>query len=130
MKAYSLDLRQKIIDAYTNQEGSIRQVAQRFKVAKSFVQKLLKRYREEGTLAPKAQGGGFAAKLSEHLHVVEQLVEQENDATLAELCEHLYQDTGVRVSQSTLCRQLQQLKLTRKKSLTMPPKLRRSGCKS
>jgi len=118
MKAYSLDLHQKIIHAYTNQEGSIRQVAQRFKVAKSFVQKLLKRYREEGTIAPKPQEGGFAAKLAEPLHVVEQWVEQENDATLAELCEHLYQDPGVRVSQSTLCRQLQQLKLTR------------SGCKS
>jgi len=86
MKAYSLDLRQKIIEAYPkNQEWSIRQLAQRIKVAKSFVQKLLKRYREEGTIAPKAQGGGFAAKLAEHLHVVEQWVEQENDATLAEL---------------------------------------------
>lgn len=130
MKAYSLDLRQKIIDAYTNQEGSIRQVAQRFKVAKSFVQKLLKRYREEGTLAPKPQGGGFAPKLAEHLKVVEQLVEQDNDATLAELCESLYQHTGVRVSQSTLCRELQSLKLTRKKSLSMPPKLKVSGCKT
>ena len=130
MKAYSLDLRQKIVDAYTNQEGSIRQVAQRFKVAKSFVQKLLKRYQQEGTLAPKRQGGGFAAKLAEHLHVVEQLVEQDNDATLAELCERLYQRTGVSVSQSTLCRQLQQLKLTRKKSPSMPLKLKRNGCKS
>ncbi|CAA9302959.1 hypothetical protein AVDCRST_MAG94-480 [uncultured Leptolyngbya sp.] len=103
-------------------------MAQRFKVAKSFVQKLLKRYREEGTLAPKAQGGGFAAKLAEHLDVVEQWVEQENDATLAELCEHLYQRTGVRVSESTLCRQLQQLKLTRKESLSMPLKLKRRRC--
>jgi len=50
MKAYSLDLRQKIIHAYINQEGSIRQVAQRFKVAKSFVQKLLKRYKPEPLL--------------------------------------------------------------------------------
>ncbi len=41
MKAYSLDLRQKIVDTYKNREGSIRQVPQRFKVARSFVQKLL-----------------------------------------------------------------------------------------
>ena len=129
MKAYSLDLRQKIIDAYTNHEGSIRQVAQRFKVAKSFVQKLLKRYREEGTLEAKAHGGGFASKLTQHLEVVQQLVAEDNDATLAELCKALEQRSGVRVSQSTLCRELQQLKLTRKKSPSMPPKQKPSGCK-
>ncbi|CAA9562640.1 hypothetical protein AVDCRST_MAG81-776 [uncultured Synechococcales cyanobacterium] len=129
MKAYSLDLRQKIIDAYTNHEGSIRQVAQRFKVAKSFVQKLLKRYREEGTLEAKAHGGGFASKLAQHLEVVQQLVAEDNDATLAELCKALEQRSGVRVSQSTLCRELQQLKLTRKKSPSMPPKQKPSGCK-
>lgn len=130
MKAYSLDLRLKIIDAYTNQEGSIRQVAQRFKVAKSFVQKLLKRYREEGTLAPKPHRGGFAPKLAEHLELLQQLVAQDNDATLAELCERIEQQTGIGVSQSTLCRELQTLKLTRKKSPSMPHKPKVSESKT
>ena len=44
MKAYSLDLRKKIIETYLNQKSSIRQLAIRFQVAKSFVQKLIKRY--------------------------------------------------------------------------------------
>ncbi|MGB3512270.1 MAG: hypothetical protein WBA93_24140 [Microcoleaceae cyanobacterium] len=33
MKAYSLDLRKKIIETYLNQESSIRQLAVRFQVA-------------------------------------------------------------------------------------------------
>jgi transposase len=37
MKAYSLDLRQKIVTAYDNQEGSLREIAKRFKVSLSFV---------------------------------------------------------------------------------------------
>lgn len=41
MKAYSIDLREKIVNAYSEGDTSIRKVAQRFGVAKSFVQKLL-----------------------------------------------------------------------------------------
>ena len=39
MKTYSIDLRQKTIEAYQNQEGSQRQLAKRFKVSLSFIKK-------------------------------------------------------------------------------------------
>ena len=45
MKADSVDLRQKIIDAYNQREGSQRQLARRFRVSLSFIENLLKRYR-------------------------------------------------------------------------------------
>ena len=115
MKAYSLDLRQRIINAHKNKENSLRQLASRFKVSLNFVQKLIRRYHNEGTLEPKPHGGGSVAKLANHLSVVQQLVEEDNDATLAELCERIEQRTGVKVSQSTLFRVLQKLELTRKK---------------
>lgn len=83
MRAYSLDLRQKIIEAYNNQESSQRQLAKRFKVSLSFVQKLLKRYRQEATIDPKSGGRGFTAKLTQHASLIDQLIEQNNDATLA-----------------------------------------------
>ena len=51
MKAYSVDLRQKIIDVYTEGNLSQRQLAQQFRVALSFIQKLLKQYRETENLA-------------------------------------------------------------------------------
>jgi transposase len=41
MKAYSIDLREKIVLAYSQGDTSVRKVADRFGVAKSFVQKLL-----------------------------------------------------------------------------------------
>lgn len=50
MNPYSSDLRLKIIDAYQNQEGSIRKLALRFQVSPSFVNNLLQRYRNEGTI--------------------------------------------------------------------------------
>jgi len=46
MKFYSVDLRQKIINVYETEPISQRQLAQRFCVALSFVQKLLKQYRQ------------------------------------------------------------------------------------
>lgn len=121
MKAYSLDLRQKVIDAYNRKEGSQRQLAKRFSVSLSFIQDLLKRYREDGTIAPRAHGGGARAKLNnEQIVLLERLVEEDNDAILVELCERLELQIGVRVSRATMGRLTQKLLLTRKKSHSMP----------
>ncbi len=42
MRPYSVDFRQKIIDVWEKERISIRELAKRFNVAKSFIQKLLK----------------------------------------------------------------------------------------
>jgi putative transposase len=118
MKTYSIDLRKKIVEAYNNQEGSQRQLAKRFAVSLSFVQSLLKRYHQVGTVEPKPRGGGNSPKLSpEQLALVEQLVAEDNDATLEELCSKLQQRTQVKVSRATMGRIVQTLNLTRKKKL-------------
>ena len=86
MKAYSTDLRQKVMDAYKNQEGSQRQLAKRFSVSLSFVQSLLKRYHSSGSVEPKPHGGGQSAKLtSEQVALITTLVEQDNDAILVDV---------------------------------------------
>ena len=64
MKAYSLDFRQKIIQAYEEEKLSIAKLERRFKVAKSFIQKLIKQWRETGDLNPKKSLGGKRLKLS------------------------------------------------------------------
>ena len=118
MKAYSVDLRQKIIEAHNQKEGSQRQLAKRFRVSLSFIENLLKRYRTEGTVEPRAHGGGRVAKLSrEQEQVLVNLVAEDNDAILVELCARLDEQTGVRVSRATMGRIVQKLKLTRKKKL-------------
>ncbi|WP_246163648.1 MULTISPECIES: helix-turn-helix domain-containing protein [Brasilonema] len=116
MKAYSTDLRKKVIDAYKNQEGSQRNLAKRFSVSLTFIQKLLKQYRNTGTVEPKPHGGGNTAKLSsEQMVLVAALIEEDNDAILVELCDRLEGRTGVKVSRSTMGRITQKLNLTRKK---------------
>ncbi|MDH6056160.1 hypothetical protein [Umezakia ovalisporum] len=53
MRAYSIDLREKIVKAYEQGDTSIRKVAARFGVAKSFVQKLLLMNKMQGHVQPK-----------------------------------------------------------------------------
>lgn len=119
MKAYSLDFRQKIMDVHHAGKTSQRQLAKRFNVALSFVEKLIKQEKETGSIAPKGHGGGPKPKLSDdQKQVVVDLVTQNNDATLVELCEQLAARTGVRVSRSTMGRLTQQLKLTVKKNVS------------
>lgn len=121
MKAYSLDLRQRIVAAYEEGEDSQPQIAERFQVSASMVHRLLRRYRESGSCEPRAHGGGASAKLtSAQMLQVGQMIEADNDATLKELCEQVTQKLGVKVSRATMGRITQRLNLTRKKRLSTP----------
>jgi putative transposase len=123
MKAYSLDFRQKIIDTYFSEPISQRQLARRFRISLSFVEKLLKQLRQTGSLAPKPHGGGSTPKLnSQQLAMLAALVQENNDATLKELCQQLYEKIKIWVSLSTMSRWLQALHLTRKKKRCTPLK--------
>ena len=117
MKAYSLDLRQKIVDTYEEGNLSQRQLAKHFRVALSFIEKLLKQRRETGSIAPKVRTGQTLTKLNaEELEVLKQMVETSNDATLEKLREQLHQKTGVLIGRSTVDRMLTKLNLTVKKN--------------
>lgn len=119
MKAYSLDLRQKIVARYEEGNISQRELARQFRVAVSFVETLLKRYRETGNVGAKVRTKQTPTKLNEEqLDVLAQLVEAQNDATLEELRERLREKTGVSVSCSTIHRMLIKLNLSFKKNLS------------
>lgn len=116
MKAYSIEFRRKIIKAHEDESISQRKLARRFGVAPSFIQKLLKQYRETDSFAPKIRTQQTPPKLtSAHLDVLQQLVEAQNDATLVELREQLAAKTDLWVSTSTIDRALKKLDLTVKK---------------
>jgi len=117
MKPYSIDFRQKIIEVHEKENNSIRKLAQRFGVAKSFIQKLLKQYRETGDINPKPQGGSPPTKLNEEqLMDLVEIIEANNDATLEELCTLLEEKTQVRVSRATMGRITQNLNYSVKKN--------------
>ncbi|WP_254625794.1 transposase [Nostoc sp. TCL240-02] len=105
MKAYSLDLRQKIVDAYACGDISQRKLAKNFGVTLSFVQNLLKRHRELGMIGPKVRTEQTATKLNaEQLEILRQLVIAQPDATLSELRERLYEKTEVLIGVATVNR--------------------------
>lgn len=117
MKAYSNDLRRKIINAYTNRQGSYRQLAVKFGVSLSFVQTLINRYQDIGRIEPLPHGGGQKPKINDkHLETLQKLVTENNDSTLEELCEIFESKTQMKVSRATMGRMLQRLELTRKKN--------------
>jgi transposase len=105
MQAYSLDLRQKIVDAYAVGDISQRKLAKNFGVTLSFVQTLLSRYRTLGTIAPKVRTEQTPTKLKvEELEILRQLVVAQPDATLAELRARLYAHTQVFIGIATVDR--------------------------
>lgn len=117
MKPYSIDLRQKIVEVHKKENISIRKLAQRFQVAKSFVQKILKQYRETGDIRPKAQGGSPPRKLKgEELVTLIEIIESNNDATLEELCDLLENKIKVKVSRATMGRITLELNYSVKKN--------------
>ena len=63
---------------------------------------------------PHAGGPQFAIP-STHYQALTDLVAADPDATLAHLCDAWFQQTGVRVSQATMCRTLATIGLPRKK---------------
>ena len=121
MKAYSRDLRQKILRASDQGLGSQRAVAACFGVSLSFVEKLLRRRRTTGDIAPRPHAGGRRPSCDEAaLAQVRRLVREQPDVTLAELCERLLAERGLRVSVPTMGRLVIKLRLPRKKSHSTP----------
>jgi transposase len=118
MKPYSIDLREKIVNAYERGDISIRKVAVQFGVAKSYVQKLLQLKKTQGHLEPKKQGGTMKGKLDEYKSELVEMVKTYPDATLSEYCEYFGENHNVWVCASVMCCALQKHKLTRKKKLS------------
>lgn len=132
MKAYSIDLRERIAAACAEPTTRIYQVAARFSVSISFVDKLLSRKRKSGSLAALPAGGGPAPRLdpSGCQHLAACLVAQP-DATLNELCTALVAAGGPKLSQSAMGRAVIGLGWDRKKKAFTPPNATRSasvGC--
>lgn len=117
METYSLDLRQRIVDAIDQQIDTYQEIAETFGVHESFIYKLLRQRRETGDLSPLPHSGGATAKLDDaQLNILNQLVAEFPDATLEELRQLLKKKMRVKASVSTVWRALEKLSQTRKKS--------------
>src|ERR1044072_5685733 len=63
MRAYSMDLRQKIVSAYEGGHGTLDDVADTFEVGRRTVARFLSLARAGESLWPKPHGGGYPASL-------------------------------------------------------------------
>jgi transposase len=128
MKPYSLDLRQKILDAYDHKLGSQRAVAALFGVSRALLEQLLRRRHTTGEIALRPHAGGRQPRCDPMaLALVRQFLREQPDAILEELCAQLHHQRELRLSVATMCRVLQRLGLPRKKSPFMPPNATRRG---
>jgi len=127
MDAYSMDLRVRIVHSYLAQEGSQAELAQRFKVSERWLQNLLRRRREAGSIEPLPHGGGRqrVVGLQKEVLLLEAVAETP-DASLDELRERC----GVSGSRMCIARALQRLDITRKKSRSFARNNKMPRCKS
>ena len=85
-KPYSQDLRERVITVYQAGESTMREVVARFSVSCTWVDELVQRQKKTGSFAAKPYGGGAKAKLtSKHYPVLEEIINAQNDLTLAEI---------------------------------------------
>ncbi len=126
-RPYSADLRERVLLAHQHGEGGATALARRFRIGLSTLYRWLDDLRTEGRRAARPMGHG-RVPLGGSEEVLQALVAEQNDATLAEYAERLAARTGVRRSLAAVCRALKSLGLGRKKRRSGRPS--RSGPRS
>jgi transposase len=122
MMPLSIDLRERIINAYNNKEGSAKKLAERFSVSMSTVKRLISRYKKTGSIEPKPHGGGKPAAIGESgYEFLAKLFKEGLDLTLRETCQRYQEKFGVKISISMMDRALKKLNITRKKKTKYDP---------
>jgi transposase len=120
MKAYSVDLRERVVSSVERGECNIPAAARRYTVSEPTIERWVARKRRTGKCAPLPHTGGPARKLASAEAVIRAAVKAQPDATLEELCEAVEQETKIKSNSSMMCRELVRLRLLRKKSRFMP----------
>ena len=118
MQALSLDLRERIVEAYEFGEGSYEVIAERFSVGPTVVGKFVRQKRELGTLAPQVHRRGRKPAVSEEKMIeLRQHLEEHPDATVLERRDAL----GLKCSEKTMWQTLRKMGWRFKKSRRVPP---------
>jgi transposase len=114
MSAYSLDLREKIVESVKKGVPKA-ETARRFGVDRATVKRYCKQLDERGSLEPR-KAPGRSPKLDEKAkRLLLEDLERRPWATHSQRAEFLFAVCGVRVSEATVCRTLRRLSHSRKK---------------
>jgi transposase len=119
MKAYSKDLRRKIVDAIERGMPKA-EAARTFGVGISTVKRYATKAQKGEPLEP-AKAPGKRPKMDERLRkLLEEDLNERPFVTLGERCEYVEAISGVSVSRSTMCRAIARIGSTRKKGDESP----------
>src|SRR5260370_11852243 len=120
MRAYSLDLRERIVRAVDTGQSQ-REAARRFRVGVSSVKRYLQQRQQRGSLQRRLIPGGQRRIGREQEAVVWARLEAAPEATLAEHCVWWEQTQSQRVSVATMARAIGPLGGTAKNARMRPP---------
>ena len=120
MKAYSEDLRQKIVDAIERGMPKV-EAARTFGVGISTVKRYASKAPRGESLEP-GKAPGKRPKIDEKVRkLLEEDLHERPLLTLRQRCDYVEAISGVSVSRSTMCRAIARIGPTRKKGDEQPP---------
>jgi transposase len=121
MKIYSSDLRERVVAAVRAGEMSQPAIAKMFSVSLGTVENWWRSWQATGRTAPLPHAGGRKRTLQPYATQIQQVVKQQPDATLEELCAAIAVTAHVPATPSMMWRELQHLHLPRKKVTARQP---------
>ncbi len=115
MSPLSLDLRRRVIQAWEAEKLRVPELANRFAVGTATVKRLIRRFRETGSVEPLPHGGGQRPKIpAGKLPRVQRLLEANPDWSVGEITAAYNRQEGAGVSRSTMVRAVARLGFTRR----------------
>ena len=113
---YAQDLRDRVLAA----TGRLREVAARFGVSQSYVSRVRARCNRLGQISPGAQCNHMPLRLAALKEPLLAQVARAPEQTLAELCQWVQAEHGIKVGPTTMGKTLARFGLTLKKRPCMP----------
>lgn len=119
-KAFSKDLRERVVAAYNSGAGTIKKISELFNLGKSTVEKYLSIDRNNGDLTPGKSTGRPTILDEKQLSILKEIVISAPDQRLQDYCISFEKKTGITIAKSTLWDACQLLNIHRKKKFLRP----------
>lgn len=122
-RAYPMELRERVVGAYHDGEGSFQELAERFRIGSATVNRWVALERQTGSVSPRPRTSGGHNKVirAEGEQFIIQVFDDVPDSTIAELVAAYAEEFGVQVGRSTMDRRVRQLGFTRKRGPSVHP---------
>jgi len=114
---HPIELRERVVTAYEDGEGSFAELGVRFKIGEASVNRWVSLKRRTGSLAPKPAGGARRPHKvdADGEQFLRDMIEAVQDSTLVEMCAGYLEEFDVRISPQMMSETVRRLGYTRKR---------------